>query len=142
MNVTPLDINNQRFRTRFRGFDVREVDDFLQVVAGELELQLQENSRLREKAAELESRLEQLKDTVSAVKDETPPVDMEEMKASMLREAETAVEDILAARRMEADGLEMEIEHLEKTKEQLEAYFESFLRFNIDLLDTWKKRKQ
>lgn len=142
MNVTPLDINNQRFRTRFRGFDVREVDDFLQVVAGELELQLQENSRLREKAAELESRLEQLKDTVSAVKDETPPVDMEEMKASMLREAETAVEDILAARRMEADGLKMEIEHLEKTKEQLEAYFESFLRFNIDLLDTWEKRKQ
>ncbi len=142
MNVTPLDINNQRFRTRFRGFDVREVDDFLQVVAGELELQLKENSRLREKAAELESRLEQLKDAASTVKAETPPVDMEEMKASMLREAETAVENILAARRMEADGLKMEIEHLEKTKEQLEAYFESFLRFNIDLLDTWKKRKQ
>ena len=142
MNVTPLDINNQRFRTRFRGFDVKEVDDFLQVVAGELELQLQENSRLKEKAAELESRLEQLKEAASAVKDETPPYDMEEMKASMLREAEAAVEDILAARRMEADGLKMEIEHLEKTKEQLEAYFESFLRFNIDLLDTWKKRKQ
>ena len=42
MKVTPLDINNQKFRTRFRGFDVREVDDFLQAVAGELELRLRE----------------------------------------------------------------------------------------------------
>jgi len=37
MKITPLDINNQKFRTKFRGFDVRDVDDFLQAVAEELE---------------------------------------------------------------------------------------------------------
>jgi len=36
MNITPLDIDNQKFRTRFRGFDVREVDDFLQSVAEDI----------------------------------------------------------------------------------------------------------
>ena len=73
MKITPLDINNQKFRTRFRGFDVREVDDFLQAAAGELELQLRENLRLKERITELESQVERLKDIPPAPKcDEAP----------------------------------------------------------------------
>ena len=29
VNLTPLDIQQQKFRTRFRGFDMQEVDVFL-----------------------------------------------------------------------------------------------------------------
>ena len=33
MKLTPLDIQQQQFKVRFRGFDVREVDRFLEQVA-------------------------------------------------------------------------------------------------------------
>ena len=141
MKVTPLDINNQKFRTRFRGFDVREVDDFLQAVAGELELRLRENSRLKERVTELESQVERLNDVTTAPEDDESSDGAEVMKTSMLREAEAVSDDILDRLRVEADNLEEEIRHLEKTKEHLETYFESFLRFNIELLDTWNKRE-
>lgn len=141
MKITPLDINNQKFRTRFRGFDVREVDDFLQAAAGELELQLRENLRLKERITELESRAEQLKDVTLAPKGDESPDRTGEMKTAMLQEAEAATKDILDRMKVEADKLKEEIKHLRKTKEQLDAYFESFIRFNIELLDTWTKRE-
>ena len=37
MNLTPLDIQQQKFKTRIRGFDVREVDAFLEQVANVFE---------------------------------------------------------------------------------------------------------
>ena len=53
MGVTPLVIKQKEFSTRFRGFDVQEVDTFLEEVAREFESQetaieqlRQENHRL------------------------------------------------------------------------------------------------
>ena len=39
MGVTPLVIKQKEFSTRFRGFDVQEVDTFLEEVAREFESQ-------------------------------------------------------------------------------------------------------
>jgi len=48
MKITPLDIQQQQFRVRFRGFDMVEVDNFLDVLANEFEELLKENSQIRE----------------------------------------------------------------------------------------------
>ena len=37
MTLTPLDIQEQQFRVKFRGFDVAEVDTFLERVANAFE---------------------------------------------------------------------------------------------------------
>ena len=37
MNLTPLDIQQQKFKTKFRGFDIREVDAFLEQLANAFE---------------------------------------------------------------------------------------------------------
>ena len=37
MNITPLDIQQQKFKTRFRGFDIQEVDVFLDQMADAFE---------------------------------------------------------------------------------------------------------
>ena len=37
MNLTPLDIQQQKFKTKFRGFDIREVDTFLEQLANAFE---------------------------------------------------------------------------------------------------------
>jgi cell division initiation protein len=46
MKITPLDIQQQQFKTRFRGFDIREVDAFLEHMAEAFE-SLQKDSQNR-----------------------------------------------------------------------------------------------
>ncbi|MBW2593684.1 MAG: DivIVA domain-containing protein, partial [Deltaproteobacteria bacterium] len=49
MKITPLDIQQQQFKTKFRGFDVREVDRFLEQMADAFEAMLRENEGFSQK---------------------------------------------------------------------------------------------
>src|SRR2546426_540154 len=57
MNVSPLDVRQQRFRTKLRGFDMVEVTAFLTAVAEDYEQTLWENDRLRRDLSTLETLL-------------------------------------------------------------------------------------
>jgi cell division initiation protein len=59
MKITPVDIQNQQFKIRFRGFDVREVDQFLEQMAASLQA-MQEASDQQE--AQIEQFQKDLKD--------------------------------------------------------------------------------
>ena len=54
MNVSPLDLRQQRFRTAIRGFDKVEVTSFLLAVADDYEQALREADRLRQELNGLE----------------------------------------------------------------------------------------
>src|SRR5213083_1984770 len=54
MNVSPLDLRQQRFRKAFRGFDRVEVTAFLVAVADDYEQALRETDRLRQELMRLE----------------------------------------------------------------------------------------
>ena len=58
MNLTPLDIQQQKFKTRFRGFDIREVDAFLEQVAGVLEGLQRTHKDLQEEVRRLELEIQ------------------------------------------------------------------------------------
>src|ERR1700749_2745602 len=47
MNVSPLDLRQQRFRKSFRGFDPIEVSSFLMAAADDYEQELRETDSLR-----------------------------------------------------------------------------------------------
>ena len=53
MKITPLDIQQQQFKTRFRGFDIREVDAFLEQMADAFEMLQKGNLDLSEEARRL-----------------------------------------------------------------------------------------
>jgi len=55
MNVSPLDLRQQRFRSGFRGFDKVEVTAFLAAVADDYEQALRETDRLRQDVTRLEA---------------------------------------------------------------------------------------
>src|SRR6267378_7815478 len=57
MNVSPLDLRQQRFRTAFRGFDKIEVTSFLAAVADDYEQALRETDRLRQDLTRMEAVL-------------------------------------------------------------------------------------
>ena len=57
MRITPMDIRQQQFTVRmFRGFDVQEVDTFLEDLAGDYEAMLKENTLLKEHLQAAEER--------------------------------------------------------------------------------------
>ena len=58
MKITPLDINQQKFRTRIRGFDVREVDAFLEQMANVFESLQRAQKSLQEEVRRLEMEIQ------------------------------------------------------------------------------------
>jgi cell division initiation protein len=59
MNVSPLDLRQQRFRKAVRGFDMVEVTSFLAAVADDYEQALREADRLRQDLMRMEAVLNQ-----------------------------------------------------------------------------------
>jgi len=95
MKITPLDIQQQQFRMRFRGFDMVEVDNFLELLAGEFEELLKESNQLKEedrrklaRISELEAVEKDLRETLVSVQRIT-----DEMKNNARKEAELIIEE-------------------------------------------------
>lgn len=58
MKITPQDIIDKEFRVKFRGFDIAEVDSFLEEVAENFFKLTEENTLLHEKISALQQELE------------------------------------------------------------------------------------
>lgn len=138
MTIETADIEDRKFKIKFRGFDVKEVDEFLQTVAKELEERIRENKYLQEKVADLTSQLEAIPQH-EMENHKKRIAEVEEKSASMIKEARIAAEEILKDAKLELNKLYAEIDNTKKLKIQLEKYFESFLEFNSKLLRMWKR---
>ena len=112
MNVSPLDLRQQRFRTRFRGFDRIEVTSFLTAVAEDYEAALRETDRLRQDLSRMEAVLNEHREN-------------EENLRSTLMTAQKLSDDIKAHAGKEAERIVQEAESrsellLDKTQARLE----------------------
>ena len=92
MKLTPLDIHHKEFRRSLRGYDEKEVDDFLDAVADEFERLFKENIDLSE-------RLEAANNRVRSYQE------METTLQNTLLSAQRSAEDIVAKSREEAETL-------------------------------------
>ena len=137
MKISPLDVSSQMFKVKFRGFDTTEVDNFLRLVADELEDQTRENRLLKGKVAEMEAIVAEYKDEEAARLRETE--ETQQRCEEMIAKAQENANEMLENARVEAERLEERVAQLKSEKNKLEAYFESFLKFNIELLRTWNK---
>lgn len=129
MRITPMDIRQQQFTVKmFRGFDVQEVDTFLEDVAEDYEALLKENALLKEQLQALEERTRGLEDRERVLQETliTTQRLTEEMKegakreaALIVREAEMQGEKLLEAARAEEAVIRNEINVLKRTRRQL-----------------------
>ena len=62
MKMTPNDIQQHQFRVKFRGFDVQEVDTFLDQMADAFGTLLDEQERQKDEMEKLRAELQMLKD--------------------------------------------------------------------------------
>ena len=112
MNVSPLDLRQQRFRSAFRGYDKIEVTAFLIAVADDYEQALREKDQLHQEVMKLEAALNEHRGLESNLK-------------STLMTAQRLADDIRANAEQEARRIIGEAEGrsdllLEKTSARLE----------------------
>ncbi len=90
MRITPLDIQQKQFATRFRGFDMEEVDSFLELIREEMEELLRDNANLREEARRFEKQLKEYKNMELTLRDTLVKTQelVEEYKTTAKKDAE------------------------------------------------------
>ena len=103
MKITPLDVGNHRFPQKWRGYDPKEVEIFLEMVSQEMEELVQENRFLTEEFKRASADLGELKEKESLLKDAmiTAQKMSEDMKNNMVKEAQA----IVAQAELESDSI-------------------------------------
>ena len=148
MKITPLDIQQQQFRTRFRGFDIREVDAFLEQMAASLEsLQIQ-NQNLNEEIQRLTHEIQgyrKCEETFKRALLNSQKV-LDQMKDNarksaelIMAEAEVKAEKILNKAHNRLAQLHEDITELKRQRMQIEVQISSVIEAHSKLLEISKE---
>ena len=145
MEITPQDIIDKEFRVKFRGFDMAEVDAFLEEVAESFFKLTEENTLLNEKVLALQEDLETLGSMA--------PQGQVELPAELGNILEDLKQDTSTIS-VELAAMKQDRQTIDSLKEKLEKFIASFqeagaemasqhqTEFPADLADTLEKFKQ
>jgi len=148
MKITPQDINTQEFKRSLRGYDMDEVDAFLQQVADELETSVQENLHLKDKLKDMEEKLvdykkrdEELEKLLLTAQKMT-----EGMKDVARREADAAAiqakgeaQKIVAEAHKQLVRFQSQVDELRRYRDGFVIQFKSFLDQQYRMLGDFAK---
>ncbi|MCP4694011.1 MAG: DivIVA domain-containing protein [Desulfobacterales bacterium] len=148
MNITPLDIQQKQFRTRFRGFDVREVDAFLEQMADSFEAAFLEKEALNEEIRRLGLEIDGYKkreETFKRAMLNSQKV-LEQMKTNaeksaelIIAEAEVKAEKILNRAHNRLAQLHEDIAELKRQRIQIEVQIGAVIEAHSKLLEIGKE---
>ena len=145
MKITPLDIQQKQFRVRFRGFEIVEVGDFLDLVANEFEELLHEKNRLKEEERQKTQKIQELEGAGRDLRNAliSGQQFIEEMKDNARKEGELISEKakaqarkILETAQVQAMQAESEIPQLKRRRAEVEARVRGILEMHKKLVDT------
>ena len=137
MGFTPIDIENQKFDVRMRGYDRAQVKSFLVAIAEDSARQAGERNLLEDRSSELQRQIEEaqkrekrIQETVLALRDLTEKMKEDARREAdlIVREARLKADQILEDARTEALRIEGDISTLRLERDA----FEDRLRLLID----------
>jgi len=144
MKITPIEIQQQQFKVRFRGFDVREVDRFLEQMTDTFELLQQENENAQNeiRRIKLESQgYKEREETFKRAMLNSQKV-LDEMKENARKSAELIVanaelkaEKILNRAHKRLAQLHEDIAELKRQRMQIEVQIRSIIEAHTKLLE-------
>jgi len=148
MKVTPLDIQQQQFKTRFRGFDIREVDAFLEQMAETVESLQKENQNLGGEVRRVELEIQgyrKREETFKRALLNSQKV-LDQMKDNarrsaelLIAEAEVKAEKILNKAHNRLAQLHEDITELKRQRTQIEVQISSIIEAHSRLLEIGKE---
>lgn len=151
MKMTPLDIQQQRFRTRLRGYDPREVETFLERTADAFEMLERQAQQLQEESRRLALQVKgyrQREETFKRAIINSQEV-MEQMKENARRQAELIVaeaevqaEKMLNHAHTRLAQLHEDIGELKRRRVQVEMEISTVVESHAKLLKLGKEEMQ
>ena len=151
MKITPLDIQQQQFKIKFRGFDVREVDTFLEQMADAFESLQGENNRLYQEIKRLQHEAHGYREREESFKRAmlNSQKVLEQMKENarksaelVVAEAEVKAEKILSRAQNRLSQLHEDIAELKRQRSQIEVQIRSVIEGHSKLLEIGKEESR
>lgn len=149
MRWTPIDIRQMTFSAGFRGYAPKEVDSFLEDLAGEIEEILKENADLRERIEDQGQTIAELKKTEGALTNTLLMAQkaIEEMKRTaqkegdlIIRQAELRAEEIARSAMKEVSQVQGEILNLKRQRDFFVEKIRSLMQ-NLEKTIQWEDEK-
>lgn len=162
MKLTPLDIQQQKFETTWRGYDRHEVETFLEMVSEDVESLLKEYHALRDELKKCELQLADFRENERAIQQTimTTQKVSDDLKRNAQREsdlilseakvvaekiihdARTQAEKMMGGSRLEFEKLKKEYNDVKNKKMECELALKSMLESHLRLLKTEMERKE
>lgn len=149
--LTPLDIENKKFSKQMvNGYNVDEVDDFLDELTRDYEKMYKENAEVKAKVGELEASLEKYKNIETTLQSTLmmAQTTAEEVKNVAQKEADQIIKDAQMEAKTAADELSSQIllkkREIEDVKKQMDVYkakMEALLISQLELLKDLNKEE-
>jgi len=137
MRITPLDIQQQTFQVKFRGYDREEVQEFLRAVSETVEALVRENADVKERADKLEREAVELRQKEASFNDllVTTQKMTESLKETarreadlILKEAELKSEELLKHAQADLRDIQRDLQELRKDRVLAIEKMRSFLQ--------------
>ena len=142
--ISPIDIQQQQFKTRAFGYDKGGVDRFLELIADELERLLRKNQDLQEELTKVTATLDEMREREETLKETlvTTQKVTEDLKTSarrevdvMMAEAEIKAERLMLNAEERRQQLIEEIQEIKRQKVDFEVSLRGLLEKHIRMLD-------
>lgn len=144
--LTPLDIHNREFRRGLRGYDIDEVDEFLDEVIRDFEALYKENLELKETIQKKEENLNRYKELEQTLQDTLVLAQQtgEEAKQNAKKEAELIIweaqkkaEQIYNEAQEEILAATKKLETMRSLEKQLYVKMKSFLLTQLEFMENY-----
>jgi len=141
--LTPLDIENKRFTRTLKGYNVEEVDDFLDELTIEYEKLYRENAEMKSSLETMEKNIEHYKNVENTLQNTLIMAQSaaEDIKAMAQKQAEQIVKDAQFEVSKSIEGLKtqefetrLKTEELKKQFNVYRAKMEAILISQLELL--------
>ncbi len=144
MKITPIEIQQQQFKVRFRGFDVREVDRFLEQMTDTFELLQQENENAQNEIRRIKLESQGYKEREEIFK--RAMLNSQKVLDQMKENARKSAELIVAGAEVKAEKtlnrahkrlaqLHEDITELKRQRIQIEVQIHSIIEAHTKLLE-------
>ena len=151
MNISPLDLRQQRFRKSFWGFDKIEVTSLLSAVAEDYEQALRETDRLRQELGHMETALREHREHEKSLRNTLMTAQRlaDEIKEHAEQEAKRAVHDaearaelLLQKSSLRLEDIQREIDGLKLKRREVETSIEATIQTLRNTLDYVRERDE
>lgn len=143
MGITPMEINNKEFKRSFRGYDIDDVDDFLEQIVEDYEKLYKENTALREKLNSLTEKLEHytkieatLQNTLILAQGAADQAKSNSQKEAelIIKNANDTAQKIIDQAHTEVVKIAGEYEKIKQEFQLFKSKYKNFIQTQLDLL--------